>query len=236
MQLSSLDGKYPAIMLQRAWSWSRAQREKGRPEVGPGVVLLRDSFEYLPTARHPGGRAKDISLGFFWIVPAAQAENKTKREINWAAIVVESDSFEYLFPRSRPSARSNIFSLIDSLHYCSDPELLFEPHTACHLTFPILLSQLWAQRRKWAQSLFPSVDISMQGGTATITQSISFPWTIALSPSNYYQAPTSDPLIATRPISYTQLAAACMPNLRLKGMLPPTKHVFRKKYWLLQEK
>ena len=144
MQLSSLDGKYPAIMLQRAWSWSRAQREKGRPEVGPGVVLLSDSFEYLPTARHPGGRAKDISLGFFWIVPAAQAENKTKREINWAAIVVESDSFEYLFPRSRPSARSNIFSLIDSLHYCSDPELFFEPHTACHLTFPIF-SRLWAQ-------------------------------------------------------------------------------------------
>ena len=84
MQLSSLDGKYPAIMLQRAWSWSRAQREKGRPEVGPGVVLLSDSFEYLQpaTARHPGGRAKDISLGFFWIVPPAQAGNKTKREIN----------------------------------------------------------------------------------------------------------------------------------------------------------
>ena len=80
--LSSLEGKYPALMLQRAWRWSRAQREKGRPEVGPGVVLLSDSFEYLPTARHPGGRAKDISLGFFWIVPAAQAENKTKREIN----------------------------------------------------------------------------------------------------------------------------------------------------------
>ena len=232
MQLSSLYGKYPALMLQRAWSWSRAQREKGRPEVGPGVVLLSDSFEYLPTARHPGGRAKDISLGFFWIVPAAQAENKTKREINWAAIVVESDSFEYLFPRSRPSARSNIFSLIDSLHYCSDPELLFEPHTACHLTFPIF-SRLWAQMSSIPFSIgvhqyagrdghyYPKHQLSLDHR----------PLTLQLLP-----APTSDPLIATRPISYTQLAAACMPNLRLKGMLPPTKHVFRKKYWLLQEK
>ena len=114
---------------------------------------------------------------------------------------------------------------------------LTQNYSSSHTQRAILLfpSSL-ACERKWAQSLFPSVDISMQGGTATITQSISFPWTIGLSPSNYYQAPTSDPLIATRPISYTQLAAACMPNLRLKGMLPPTKHVFRKKYWLLQEK
>ena len=134
----SCDHATASLEVEQGPAWKGATRGWTRGRAAKRFIWIS------PTARHPGGRAKDISLGFFWIVPAAQAENKTKREINWAAIVVESDSFEYLFPRSRPSARSNIFSLIDSLHYCSDPELLFEPHTACHLTFPIF-SRLWAQ-------------------------------------------------------------------------------------------
>ena len=225
----SCDHATASLEVEQGPAWKGATRGWTRGRAAKRFIWI--SLQPA-AARHPGGRAKDISLGFFWIVPAAQAENKTKREINWAAIVVESDSFEYLFPRSRPSARSNIFSLIDSLHYCSDPELLFEPHTACHLTFPIF-SRLWAQMSSIPFSIgvhqyagrdghyYPKHQLSLDHR----------PLTLQLLP-----APTSDPLIATRPISYTQLAAACMPNLRLKGMLPPTKHVFRKKYWLLQEK
>ena len=74
---------------------------------------------------------------------------------------------------------------------------------------------------KWAQSLFFRSWSYQYAGwvSATITQSIGFPWTITipLSPSNYYRAPTSDPLIASRPISYTQLASSCYVHAPLSG-------------------
>ena len=50
---------YPGLMA----SWSRAQREKGRP----GVVLLSDSFEYLHPANPnpPCGPACIVRPGYF---------------------------------------------------------------------------------------------------------------------------------------------------------------------------
>ena len=91
-------------------------------------------------------------------------------------------------PGSRPSARSNIFSLMDSLHYSSDPELLQQPHTArASSLFLLLHTQVPELCTTVQMSPIPfSVGgrISMQGGSATITQSIGFPWTITIAPSH----------------------------------------------------
>ena len=117
---------------------SRAQREKGRP----GVVLLSDSFEYLqrPTCLPPSRPTCIVSSGCFSSVPmiplycgadVASEENKTWDQLSpdcgWKPFICISVPGGT--PRSRASARSNIFSLMDSLHYSSDPQLFEKPHT-----------------------------------------------------------------------------------------------------------
>ena len=210
---------YPGLMA----SWSRAQREKGRP----GVVLLSDSFEYLHPANPnpPCGPACIVRPGYFsavWFFCIVRLRC-LRRKQNVRSIeprlwlkAIHLNICSWGTPRSGPSARSNIFSLMDSLHYSSDPELLAAAtHRACQQNF---------SRPRCANEpnpfFFRSWSYQYAGWvSATITQSIGFPWTITipLSPSNYYRAPTSDPLIASRPISYTQLASSCYVHAPLLG-------------------
>ena len=117
-------------------------------------------------------------------------------------------------PRSRPSARSNIFSLMDSLHYRADPEL---PHTA-RATSPFYSSPHSVAStvhnaanesnpffRRWRYQYAGRVGHYYPKHRLSLDY-----YHRPLSPSNYYQASTFDPLIASRPISYTQLASCCM--------------------------